>query len=249
MKLLTFRLLCLFFLVPFVTSGQTNTSIGLEAAVTNDLFTYYGDNQIVSSPTTPSGYIGFTISEGITDNLSVETGVILKGYKTGYQLDIESVTGKFVKSSNGLQAVQFPIRLLMEHPLNQSNASIFTILGYHYCLSLGEYGGGSSGMRISSSNDSLRTSSLRSSGFEKSHSLLQAGLGFNYEFRNEAQVYISCSYYTGFKAIINQEIQYQINNQPANYITGISQGDFWGISIGYKHPFKLGGPPLDSQKH
>lgn len=248
MKPLKTFLFSILFLLPAISYCQTNTSIGLEAAATNDHFTYFGDNQIVSSPTSPSGYLGFTISEGITDNLSLETGVIFKNYKTGYRLDIETVSGKYLESSNGLQSLQFPIRLLLEHTLPGSNISIYTVLGYHFCLSLEESSGGSNTMRISSSNDTVRTSSLRSSGFEKSYSLIQAGLGFNYEFRNEAQVYISCSYYKGFKEVMNEEIQYQINNQPANYITGISQGNYWGISIGYKHPFKLGGPPLYSHQ-
>jgi len=247
MNTLKAGLLVFFSILSIFANCQTNTSIGLEASVTRDLFSYISEEEILKSPSQPSGYIGFNISEAITQNLSLETGIILKKYVSGYILDIETTNGRYKNSSGGFLSLQIPFRLHMEHPIGESKLSLFTTLGYHYCISL-EYDmhGGSSSTSVLPSSGTLITNSKRNSGYEKTFSLLEAGLGVFYEFTNDAQVFISGSFFNGFKGVMKVDIEYQINDLPVKTASGNSSGNYWGIRIGYKHPFKLGGPVKQS---
>lgn len=243
MNTLKTGLLIFFSILSVVSNCQTNTFIGLEASGTKDLLIYNSEDDLIKSPSTPSGSIGLSISEEITPNLSIETGLISKRYVSGYLLDINTTIGKYRNTSGGFLSLQIPLRINLNHPIGQSKFSIYTTLGYHYCISL-EYDiqSGSSSTRVLSSSETLITNSKSNSGFENTFSLLEAGFGVFYELINEGKFFISGSYFNGFKTVMKVDIEYQINDLPEKTASGISLGNYWGIRIGYKHPFRLGGP-------
>ena len=194
----------------------------------------------------PSGYVGFTLSEGITDFLRIETGALVKQNLAGYYLELPASIFDYNHETSRYLTLQVPLRIQLRQPIVRDRFSLFTTVGYHYSFNLegsgtrggrGTIGDMSGGYLVTSESVSSR---VPDTGF----SLLEAGMGCILKFPYDGELYITSSYFAGFKEMVHTEFTYTLGNDPVREATASDMGEYWCLSVGYRHPFRLGGEPV-----
>lgn len=225
------------------TFGQSTTYLGVETAATHDLFTFIDEGNKLSSDLLVSGYYGITVSQSIGKSFILESGMIIKHYLEGYDYEINpqfDMIGidKSGTSSNSFISLQVPVRIKAEFPLIHSRFSFFSSIGYLFNIRLGIEGGGSGGGSLINESFSITTSHVSRSGLAKTFSLIETGIGISYNFSNHSKLYLTASYFSGFKNIIELDVEYTISDNPTYTAQGVSTGDYWSMGIGYSYPIR-----------
>jgi len=241
MKTLRVALIITCCIVSLSVSGQSTTYLGVETAATHDLFTFIDEGDLLSSDLLISGYYGITLSQSVGRTFILETGIISKHYLEGYDYELDGpfdmkTFHKTGTSSNAFISMQVPFRVKAEFPIIQDRFSFFSTVGYHLSFRTGGEGTGSGEMKIYSETDTISSSHTARSGLAKTFSLLETGIGLSYHFANQSKLYVTASYFSGFRNIIELDVEYTLYDQPTYTAEGVSTGDYWSIGIGYSYP-------------
>jgi hypothetical protein len=211
--------------------GQKNTYIGFETTITNDVydFTDEGDN---IKPTLLINILwGINIRQDINNIFSLESGLIRKYYKEGLELNTNASPFLPGILSNAINVWQIPLRIKSRFNIYSNKYFFTTNTGFHYCINsdYGSYGSGHFGDSTSYVNYASNTS------LAKSFFLLETGGGFEFIILQKVLLSLSCNYFTGFRKIVQLDIEYTVNNEPLSYAYAHSKGDYWSVGIGLRY--------------
>ena len=224
-------LVILFFVTTYV-NGQNKTYLGLEAAVTNDMYEITDNGNQLKTVPLVTGLWGFNVRQDVGKNAFLETGVIKKYYDQGFGLNAMQGYG----STNSIEAWMIPLRLGTKINLYKDRIHLVPVVGYSFCINsdYGSNGRGAGG--IITSSDSIFYNYTANTGLTKTFSLLQTGINIEFELFKTAIISLSTNYYTGFQKTVLLDINYKINDSPAATGKAFSKGEFWNVGVAVRYP-------------
>ena len=212
-------------------NGQNKTYLGLEFSLFRDINKIKDDgNYLMTLPLMePQG--GVTIRQEIQKYIFVESGVIVKPYSSA--IGFKPIPVSFV-GTEGI-SVLIPIRLGLKLNVYQKKFCLVPLIGYSYSANTPTSYGRDSGTQESGTT-TIDYTSAKNPDVSRSVSLLQMGLGFEFQIFEVLQLSISTNYYKGSAPIWISDINYTVNNSSPGNGTVTSEGDFWSISTGIRYP-------------
>lgn len=220
------------FLLANHVSSQNKTYFGMEAAITNDIYKIEDNGSNLKTVTIISGLWGFTIRQDINSYLFSETGLIKKYYYEGFGFKNYTL----YSTTNAIDAWLIPFRLGGKINLFKEKIYIVPVVGYSFCINsdYGSNGFGSGWVRTS--RDSVLYHYSDNTSLTRNFSLLQTGLGIEFKVLKSVILSISVNHYTGFKKVVQLDINYTTNNSPPMTGEAYSKGEFWSVGVGLKYP-------------
>lgn len=227
----------LFILLPFFAIGQNKTYLGLEIGPKFEVYQYTDNGDGLSTkPFFHSPIYGLTIGQELSKTFIVETGFFINDY--GESFRVEGDIG--YRISNAILAYQIPLRLKARLNLIKDRLSLVSTIGYTLAINsdFGSSGGGSSFSSTSGafSNDSTRIEDVSNYSLQRHYGLLETGLGLEYQLPNSLTLSLSANYMTGFKKVVDMDVDYWINDGPQQSANVFSNGDYFSIVFGIKYP-------------
>ncbi len=231
----------LFFIVMscFTLSGlcQNKTFIGLSSYFNGYLTKIADETNRFSTTSLKNISIGINFNYEIKNNIIVETGLILKNYKNGFQYNAPQKEGSFITSSSAIKAFQIPFRIKLKTTIGR-NVSLITSLGYHFCYT--NTTGSSEGYFISISETDTTTINYSSNYNNlKKFSLLESTIGLEFNLIKGCRLLFSGSYYSGFDKVLNLNVSYKKNNQTTQSTKVQSNGEYWSVGASFYYPIRL----------
>lgn len=229
-------LITLTFAFIFITAfGQKNTYLGIEAAVSNDVYDIVDNGNFLKKVPLITGYFGLNIRQDVSSTVFLETGLMRKYYDEG----IGFKNSSSYSEGNAINAWLIPIRLgvkIQLFDLRKQKLYLVPLIGYVLGIN-SDYGygdGGIGGTEITSQDTiSYTVNSMLS--LRRTFPLLQTGMGVEFVFLRTMLVSINANYYTGFKNLIEQDIEYT-HNSATNTAKGLSKGEIMSFGLSAKYP-------------
>ena len=217
-----------------ISFSQKSTFIGVEGAITSDLYLIQDPCNLITTHPIVTGYLGITIGQEINKNFLFETGLIRKAYDHGYGFTTESiVTGS---GGSGFNAWQIPFRFKARLNLVKKKFFLTSTVGFHFCINSDYgYGGGSGGGGLVDGNDTIRVSYTVNNSITKTFPLIEAGLGLEFNVYKGLFIYISSSYYSGLKKVYQLDLKTEGYGCITDNATAVSKGSYWNIAFGIKY--------------
>ena len=234
-----FILLCFCICFSNNVISQKNLYLGFEFGVSSDQYDVFDTGSELLNTRVLSSSAGATIGFSFTDNLSIETGAILKQYGRGYNFGgLESRTG-FISSA--MHTLQIPVRIRARFPVVKDRLFLTGVMGYHRCYNL--YNSESFGSIGSSGGAFLLDADEKYSGnLVQGFHLLETGIGLEYRIFKNVFLTFNASYFTGFKTVAQSDLAYSVNDEPVSRGTYRSNGSYASYNIGVRIPIgTLGG--------
>ena len=213
--------------------AQNKTYIGAEAAVSSDIYDIVDNFSGLKNSPLITGLWGFTIRHELSNHLFLETGLLRKYYNEGISFKISSG----YTETNAINAWLVPLRLGTKINLHKDKIHLVPVIGYIYCIN-SDYGygdGSGSGYEYHPNGDSMSYNYKAFYNFNKAFPLLQTCMGLEFKLLQSALINVSVSYYTGFKKVILQDINYSVNNSPVQTATALSKGEMVCLGVGFKY--------------
>lgn len=213
------------------TNAQSKTYFGLEFSLFRDIHKIKDDgNYLMTLPfMEPQG--GITIRQEIEKQIFVEAGVIVKPYLGA--IAFRPIPVSFV-GTEGISLL-IPIRLGLNLNVYEEKIYLVPVIGYSYSANTPSSYGRDSGTQESSTT-TITYTSTENPDVSRYVSLLQIGIGFEFQIFNVLLLSISTNYYKGYTPIWISDINYTVNNSSSRTGTVTSNGDFWCVSTGLKYP-------------
>lgn len=232
MKNLLLTISIILFLLTKNVFGQNKTYVGAEIGIINDIYEIADNGNALKKVPLVNGIWGFNLRQDVNSYLFLETGLVRKYYSEGVGFkNFSSST-----STNAINAWMIPLKLGTKINLYKEKFYLTPVIGYSYCInsSYGAYGYG--GGYIQKSSDSVSFTYTNTKDLARHFSLLQTGIGFEFKLFKSALLSISTNYFTGFKKVVELDVNYSFNNSP--YVNGkiFSKGEFWSLGIGLRYP-------------
>ena len=220
----------------FMTAtGQKNTYIGVEGAVNNDVYEIIDNGSFLKKVPLITGYFGLNIRQELTPQVFLETGLLRKYYDEG--IGFKNATG--YTETNAINAWLIPLRLGWRiNLLNLHKQKLYLVPVLGYVLGINSdygYGDGGLGCSESTAHDTISYSVYSKLNLRKTFPLMQTGMGVEFVFVRTLLVHISANYYTGFKNLIEQNIDYTHNSE-ASTAVGLSKGEMFSFGLSVKYP-------------
>lgn len=234
-----YKLIFSVFLIWVCFSGfsQNKTFIGLSTYINGDLNEISDATNCFNSTSLKNVSIGLNVCHEINTNLILETGIILKKFKIGFQFDAPKIEGSFLTSSNAINAFQIPFRIKLKSKIGRS-VSLITSLGYHFCYS--NTTGRSKGYyNYVSITDTITINYSSNYNKPQSFSLLESTIGLEFNLIKGCRLLFSGSYYSGFSKIVNMDINYKYNSLPLTFANASSTGNYWSVGVSFYYPIRL----------
>lgn len=214
--------------------SQRSTYFGGEFAVNEDIYDIIDPNNLITTTPLVTGLWGFTIGQEINKNFLVETGLIRKYYSEGYGYNVGSIN--MAVESDAYNTWQIPLRLKSRINLVKEKLFLTATIGYHISInSEYGYGGGSGGSTYVNGNDTIKIQYTENDSLAKTFSLIEAGLGIEFEIFNGFILSLSSSYYAGLKKVYQLDMTTESNYHPSNNAYWISKGGYWNVALGIKY--------------
>ena len=208
----------------FITgTAQKNTYIGFEGAMNNDIYDIIDNGALLKKVPLITGYFGLNIRQDISPTVFLETGLLRKYYDEGIGFKGSSSYSE----ENAINAWLIPLRLgirLKLLNLRKQKLYFVPVIGYVFGIN-SDYGygdGGEGGSKIMK-QDTISYSVHSKLSFRRTIPLLQTGMGVEFALLRTAVISVSANYYTGFKNLIEQNIEYT-HNSVSNTAKGLSKG-------------------------
>jgi len=215
--------------------GQENTYIGVEAAVNNDVYDIIDNGTLLKKVPLITGYFGLTIRQDVSSKVFLETGLLRKYYDEG----IGFKTSPGYSESNAINAWLIPLRLGVRiNLLNLRKQKLYLVPIVGYVLGIKSdfgYGDGSSSGSETMLQDTISYNVYSKLSLRRTFPLMQTGLGVEFVFVRTLLVHLSANYYTGFKNLIEQNIEYT-HNSVINTASGLSKGEMTSLGLSIKYP-------------
>ncbi len=233
-KLLLFIILSCIFQVSFC---QNKTFVGISSSFNIDLNEISDETNCVSTTPLNNVSIGLNLSHEINNCFIMETGLIYKTYKNGFEFNAPVKVFSFSTCFAAMNTWQIPLRIKLKTNIGR-NVSFNVSLGYNYCYSNST--GASEGYFYSYSQTDTITINF-SSKLDKpiSFSLLESSLGLEFNIIKGTRILISGSYYTSFKKINSMDINYKNNNTQIKHAKAQLNGDYWCVGVSFYYPLVL----------
>jgi hypothetical protein len=224
------------FALTFITAfGQKNTYIGVEAAVNNDVYDIIDNGTVLKKVPLLTGYFGVNIRQDVSSMVFLETGLLRKYYDEG----IGFTTSPGYSESNAINAWLIPLRLGVRIKLlNLRKQKLYLVPVIGYVLGINSdfgYGDGGSSGSETTPRDTISYSVYSKLSLRRSFPLMQTGLGVEFVFVRTLLVNFSANYYTGFKNLIEQNIEYT-HNSVTKTASGLSKGEMTSFGLSIKYP-------------
>lgn len=228
----------LIMLLPLLVLGQNKTYLSLELGPKFEIYQFddNGDG-LYTKPFFYSPIYGLSVGRELNGTFAAETGLIINDYGESYRIQGDNGFG----TSNAILAIQIPLRLKARLKIIGDKLDLVTTIGYHFAINT-DYGSSGSGSSFignsgpSELNDSTRTQSISNYSLHKTYGLIEAGIGLEYNFNNSLNLFLSASYLTGFKRIVEVEVDYWINEEPVQTGTVFSKGNYYSVVLGLRYP-------------
>lgn len=224
------------FAFTFITAfGQKNTYIGVEASVNNDVYEIIDNGTLLKKVPLITGYFGLNIRQDVSSTVFVETGLLRKYYDEG----IGFKTSPGSSESNAINAWLIPLRLgvrIKVLNLRKQKLYLVPVIGYVFGINadFGYGDGGSSGSE-NMPEDTISYTVHSKLSLRRTFPLMQTGLGVEFVFVRTLLVNFSANYYTGFKNLIEQNIECT-HNSVSNTAKGLSKGEIISFGLSVKYP-------------
>jgi hypothetical protein len=215
--------------------AQMKTYLGFEGAANNDVYDIIDNGSLLKKVPLITGYFGLNIRQDISSTVFLESGLLRKEYDEGI-----GFKGSFsYAEDNAINAWLIPLRLgvrLKLLNLRKQKLYIVPIIGYIFGIN-SDYGYGDGGGRGSQimGQDTISYSVYSKLSLRRTFPLLQTGMGVEFALLRTVVVSVSASYYTGFKNLIEQNIEYT-HNSVSNTAKGLSKGEMMSFGLSAKYP-------------
>ena len=220
--------------------AQRGTYVGVVSGPTFMLYDYTSTgNDLWTAPFLGGAVYGFTLGQDLTENVAFETGFIGYNYNESYRLRGEFGTG----ISSGIHVHQFPLRFKIGVDLGEPNFRLVTTLGYSLAINrtFGATGSSSRGFpnpRFFPDDTTLslpRSRDTTNFSVRKNYSLLEAGLGLEWELAHGLIFTANASYFHGFQRVIETEVNYWTENESDQQASIWTNGDYFSLIFGMKY--------------
>lgn len=232
-------------LITLTTMAQNKTSIGIEFGISNDKYQIiesHGpkepgqENQLKKFPLL-SATRSLLVRQELGKTFFVEAGIMDKRYRDGIGFRFE----QGYSSSGTFRSLMVPVRFGANINIIGDKLRLTPLMGLTFSRNFlppwtgTAYGQGS--ISNGTASPTVYTYSYSTFTPEKTHTLLQAGLGLDLKLGRSLLLSANASYYHGFKTVITQDIRYSVNNKPTQSAQAFSTGDMFQAGIGLKYSF------------
>ena len=215
-----------------MASAQRITYLGAEGAVNLDVYNYIDNGSLIKHEYPSSGYFGLNIRQDINPGLFVETGLLRKYYYEG----IGFTTSAGYISSNAISAWLIPLRLGTRINISRKKVYLVPVVGYLVGINTDyDYGDGGIGGSEIYKRDTINFSMNSKLSLRRTFPLLQTGIGIEFMLLRTALISVAANYYTGFKNVMTQDIEYT-DNSATSTAKGLSKGEIVSFGIACKYP-------------
>jgi hypothetical protein len=220
----------------FITAvAQKNTYIGFEGAVNNDVYDIIDNGSVLKKVPLITGYFGLNIRQDISSSVFLETGLLRKYYDEG----IGFKGSPSYTETNAINAWLIPLRLGVKFKLlnlRKQNLYLVPVIGYAFGINSDYgYGDGGKGGSQTIAHDTISYNVYSKLSLRRKFPLLQTGMGVEFSLFRTMLISVNANYYTGFKNLIEQNIEYT-HNSVSNTAKGLSKGDMMAFGLSAKYP-------------
>jgi len=220
----------------FITAvAQKNTYIGFEGAANNDVYEIIDNGSLLKKVPLITGYFGLNIRQDISSSVFLETGLLRKYYDEGIGFKGSSS----YTEGNAINAWLIPLRLgvkLKLLNLRQQRLYFVPVIGYVFGINSDYgYGDGGAGGSQTMAHDTISYSVYSKLSLRRRFPLLQTGIGVQFSLFRIVVLSVNANYYTGFKNLIEQNIEYT-HNSVSNTAKGLSKGEIMAFGLSAKYP-------------
>lgn len=234
--MLKLTFITLVFSFAFITVvGQNNTYIGIEGAANNDVYDIIDNGSLLKHVPLITGYFGLNIRQDISSSVFLETGLLRKYYDEG----IGFKSSSFYTESNAINAWLIPLRLGVRFKLlnlRKQKLYVVPVIGYVFGINSDYgYGDGGEGGSQTMTQDTITYNVYSKLSLRRGFPLLQTGLGVEFSLFRVVLLSVNANYYTGFKNLIEQNIEYT-QNSVSNTAKGLSKGEIMAFGLSARYP-------------
>lgn len=215
---------------------QNKILFGFETGLSNDLYTFSDDKDIIAPTFLPTLSWGAYIGKELTNSHSIELGLIRKYYDEGFSINLPPPLFIGGGSGNAFDSWQIPIRLKNKLFLHKDKISFATTIGYHFCINSSFDSGGGGNFVSQNQSDTIIGNYQFYVDLNKYFSLIETKIGFNFLLLNNINLYVFSSYYTGLNKVIRVDYDYTLNSSPVNRAYSASNGNYWKIGFEVNYP-------------
>ena len=212
--------------------AQKNTYIGGEGAVNHDVYEIIDNGTLLKKVPLITGYFGFNIRQDLSPAVFLEVGLLRKYYNEGIGFKVfDSYT-----EDNAISGWFIPLRLGTRINIHKHKVYLVPIIGYTLGIN-SDYGyeDGGAGGQIINSQDTIYYSVYSKLSLTRTFPLLQTGMGVEFILLRTVLVSLAANYYTGFKNLIEQNIEYT-HNATTYTAKGLSKGEIVTFGVAMKYP-------------
>src|SRR5688500_13284917 len=207
------------------THAQNKTYFGLEFSLFRANHKIRDNGNYLMTLTLMYAQVGLTIRKELQKTVFVEAGLIVKPYSAA--IGFKPIPVSFV-GTEGVSLL-IPIRLGLNLNVYEEKIYLVPVIGYSYSANRPSNYGRDSGTQESSTT-TIAYTSLENPDVSRYISLLQMGIGFEFQIFDVLRLSVSTNYYKGYTPIWISDIDYTVNNSSSTTGTVTSKGDFWCVS-------------------
>ncbi|KAA9035698.1 hypothetical protein FW778_20965 [Ginsengibacter hankyongi] len=215
--------------------AQKNTYIGIEGAANNDVYDIIDNGPALKKVPLITGYFGLNIRQDISSTVFLETGLLRKYYDEGIGF---KGTSSYTEG-NAINAWLIPLRLgIRLKLLNLRKQKLYFVPVIGYVLGINSdygYGDGGEGGSETMVHDTISYNVYSKLSLRRTFPLLQTGMGVEFLLLRTVLISVNANYYTGFKNLIEQNIEYT-RNSVSNTAKGLSKGEIMSFGLSAKYP-------------
>jgi len=215
--------------------AQKNTYLGFEGAVNNDVYDIIDNGSLLKKVPLITGYFGLNVRQDISSTVFLETGLLKKYYDEGIGFKVSSSYTEGNAISTWLIPLRLGVRLKI---LNLKKQKLYLVPVIGYVIGINSdygYGDGGEGGSEIMAQDTISYSVYSKLSLRRTFPLLQTGMGVEFSLFRIVLLSVSANYYTGFKNLIEQNIEYT-HNSVSNTAKGLSKGEIMAFGLSAKYP-------------
>lgn len=219
--------------------GQNKTYLGASSALCFDIYNYTDNGHNLRTVPVAEATWGFNFRQEFSKNQFFETGLVRNYYDQGFGFINLNDNGNGMGQSRAVDFWSVPLLLGNKFNLYKEKVHLVPIFGasynknLRYNTSLGIQSGSAR-----TGNDSVSYYATIDTRLSRHFTLLQSGIGLEFKILKTAIFSLNTSYSTGFKEIVQININYKTNNAAEPVFGKIfSNGESLSIGADLKLPF------------
>lgn len=212
--------------------AQRNTYIGGEGAVNHDVYEIIDNGTLLKKVPLVTGYFGFNIRKDLSPAVFIEVGLLRKYYDEGIGFKVSADNAE----TNAINGWFIPLRLGTRINIGKEKIHLVPVIGYTLGINSDYgYGDGGVGGQFINSQDTIDYNVYSKLSLTRTFPLLQTGIGVEFILLRTLLISLAANYYTGFKNLIEQNIEYTYNANTYS-AKGLSKGEIVSFGLAIKYP-------------